>query len=390
VFGGGNKYLVDLITAIENDFDVFILTNKNGFFEANRKELSNVVIHSRPVFKVNVQRFSKHPRLKWTLNKCADLILPFILVLNIISFLFYLKKAKPQLSVSCNGGYPAAESTLAMVIASRLLRIPVIVSIVSLPVKRRKLLWLYDFLLDKLVTKSVRKIIVNSKAQMLALKKVRGFREDKIVCIHNGIEDLPGVKRSKYSLQKEISSLALGYVGRLDKLKGVEYILQAMAHCKEQNNSRLILVGEGPEMDYLMRLTSSLGLNNRVEFRGFVKESIATIHSDFDVFVFPSLWEGLPYSILEAMRSGLPVITTNVGGIPEAITHLENGILVEPANVKQLSEAIDLIAKDDLLSKFSKNARIKFETEFTLNIMHQKFRGLVENNINRNKFTGSE
>jgi glycosyltransferase involved in cell wall biosynthesis len=377
-FGGGNKYFVDLMNGAAAGHEIEVFTNRNGFFEGDRKRLSaTAVVKTTRIFKIDRLR-SKLLKRKWLapFNKLVDLTLPLLLLLNVIQFVFLLRKSRPALVFSSNGGYPAAESALSMVIAARINRIPTILSIASMPAKRRKLLWLYDFLLDKAISRASSRVIVNSKAQLSALCSLRGFPPDKIVCIYNGIPDAC-INGEKRTVRGDNEVVNFGYVGRLEKMKGVDYLIHAIAESSHQK-TKFIIVGEGPELGSLVQLATDLGVTGKVVFKGFVNDPVTVIHSEFDVFLFPSLWEGLPYSILEAMRSGLPIISTNVGGIPEVITHGENGLLVKAADPGELAGAIDRLVEDRLLiPRFSMNTRKKFKSEFSLETLENKVQQLI-------------
>jgi glycosyltransferase involved in cell wall biosynthesis len=378
VFGGGNKYFVDLINSAPKDAAIHIVTNESGFFFGDRKRLqATAAVSSVSLFSNRFITGRKWPGgLTRIMVKVAELFLPLVFLLNVIRLVRRLQQHRPCFVVSSNGGYPGAESTMAMVVAAWLLRIPVLLSIVSMPEKRRKLLRLHDYLIDRMMARMTSAIVVNSKAQMEGLSRLRGFPIAKMVCIYNGIEDYIH-KGTKGAVQPD-GRLRLGYVGRLDKLKGVEYVLRAISVCESREQIQFIIVGNGPEQEHLVQLAESLGIRDQVQFKGFVPGHIAVIHQEFQVFVFPSLWEGLPYSILEAMRSGLPIISTNVGGIPEVIDHMDNGILVSPAEVDGLAEAIDYIAHNRSAAEhLSRNGRKKFEKEFTLQAMEEQFQRLI-------------
>lgn len=132
----------------------------------------------------------------------------------------------------------------------------------------------------------------------------------------------------------------LGYVGRLSIEKGVKFFLEA---CSMLNivglPLRIILVGDGPSRAELEALAEKRGIRHLTFFSGFQKEPQAWL-SAMDVFVLPSLTEGTPMALLEAMALGIPVVASNVGGIPSVITTDQDGVLVPPGDSSALKDAL--------------------------------------------------
>ena len=121
------------------------------------------------------------------------------------------------------------------------------------------------------------------------------------------------------------------FVGALRPVKGVRYLIEAMKVIIDENRTtKLFIIGDGVERESLERLVEKLGLGDHVNFIGKVpNERVPEYMIASDVFVLPSLSEGFPVTILEAMASGLPIVATNVGGLPEIIKENENGFLVK-------------------------------------------------------------
>lgn len=127
-------------------------------------------------------------------------------------------------------------------------------------------------------------------------------------------------------------------IGRLTKPKNQKLLLKSFALVlKQMPNARLKIAGDGELKNELIDLSKELGIQDSVEFLGNIKE-IEIELAKSDIFVLSSDYEGLPLAVLEAMASGLPIISTNVGGVPDIVT--DNGILVETHNEFQLAEAM--------------------------------------------------
>ncbi len=162
------------------------------------------------------------------------------------------------------------------------------------------------------------------------------------------------------SLKNDISvtGYVVMYVGRLLPYKGAEYLIKAITYVKEIHpDVLLILIGDGSQKIFLERLVEQEKLLKNVLFAGY-QRNIAEWLSITDVFVLPSLTEGSSNALLEAMSMRLPVIATRVGSAPDIIKHLQNGLLVEPKNAKQIAEYINILLENRVLAnKIGKNAR---------------------------------
>ncbi len=150
------------------------------------------------------------------------------------------------------------------------------------------------------------------------------------------------------------------FVGHLEKVKGVRYLIEAFNKVsREFPNFKLVLVGEGAEKgNYELRIRN-YGIGDRVEFKGKLSlEETKEVMKNCYCLVLPSLSEGLPRVLIEAMALGKPVIGTRVGGIQELIKDGENGFLVEPGNPDDLAEKLSILLKiPDLTSKMGEKGR---------------------------------
>ncbi|MCO6457276.1 MAG: glycosyltransferase family 4 protein [Pirellulaceae bacterium] len=139
-------------------------------------------------------------------------------------------------------------------------------------------------------------------------------------------------------------AFVLGLIGRLDRAKGIGYLLQALARL--DRSIVATIVGDGRWRRALQQQCQQLGLRDRVQFTGFQSNVVRWLHA-FDALVLPSLSEGLPITVLEAFAAGTPVIASRVGGIEEAVQDGVSGLLVPPRNVPALCQAITRLRNSD-------------------------------------------
>lgn len=129
-------------------------------------------------------------------------------------------------------------------------------------------------------------------------------------------------------------------VARMDPVKGHINLLKAMPEVLARfSTARLLLIGDGPHKEVLKKNVREMNLNNTVEFKGYV-ENLPMQLSSADIFVLPTLSEGFPITIMEAMAMELPVVASRVGAISELVLNKQTGILVEPGNPEALADAI--------------------------------------------------
>lgn len=382
VLGGGSKYVLDCINATFQVADeVRILTNADAFtlkeIEALGKPIlqSTIKIAERGVFAAWL--FGEtHPAV--ILRKLLALFTPLFLFMNIAKIYGFLKEKKPDLLVSCNGGYPAAESSLAAVLAAKCCNIPSILVVMSEPMPRRRFLLGYDRLLDYLVFSSVEHVIANSSLQLRELTLRRTAPASKLIRVYNGVKESGRVPNDR-RIAPGKRPIIIGVTCRLTKLKGVDFLIEAVGILNTTpGRVELHIIGDGEAREELLSQTARLGLEKSVRFFGHLSGDLETQINGFDIFAFPSLHEGLPYSILEALRAGLPIVTTNVGGIPEAIRNGIEGILVPPHSAAALATGISQLLDDPkLAAQLGANARLRYGKIFVLEKTHKEFSRVI-------------
>ncbi|WP_323194586.1 glycosyltransferase family 4 protein [Nodularia harveyana] len=173
-----------------------------------------------------------------------------------------------------------------------------------------------------------------------------GLNEKKVFILPNPTE-LP----SKIIERKNSSVVRLAFCGRVGERKGAFDLITAFAQIPDtqKKSTQLILAGDG-EIEEGLRLAEKLKIGEQVSFLGWINsQQRDEILSQADVFILPSYNEGLPMAILEAMGWGLPIIATPVGGIPELVIDKQNGLLVTPGNIQELSAAMVLLIENEQL-----------------------------------------
>lgn len=190
-------------------------------------------------------------------------------------------------------------------------------------------------------------------------KKEVFWNKKKIRIINNGVES------SNLVVHKNKSSiLNVLCVSRLDSNKGIDWLINVFLETFGDNkNIQLTIAGAGPLYEPLNNVIRNKNVSN-IKLLGFVKD-IQSLLNDADIFVLPSKFESFPLSILEAMSFGLPIISTDTGGIRDIISNNKNGYLINYLNDKELMEAISILYNDTNLRKS--------QGDYSLEIFNEKF-----------------
>jgi glycosyltransferase involved in cell wall biosynthesis len=280
-----------------------------------------------------------------------------------------LQKIKPDIvhAQSFGSGMPA-------LLSNRLLKIPYVIY------GRGSDVYLPDWF-----TKLTAKGILKNASTVIALTEhmkdaMQAIYSRDIIVVPNGInlnevaeKETEGGNPSKRVL----------FVGRLHPVKGVQYLLGAMKMVhQELPEAKLILVGDGEEREHLENLTDSLGIRGCVEFAGRVPhDRVQDYMNRAEVFVLPSLSEGFPVTILEAMACGLPVVATRVGGIPDIIEDGTNGYLVDARDQEQIAEALLRVLQDKMLQKIMSNNNRKSAEKYRWDTVAATLEGVYQNSL---------
>ena len=203
--------------------------------------------------------------------------------------------------------------------------------------------------------KCTRFIVLSESWKQFYIENV-GLKSERVIVLPNPVK-LP----SQVSQRINSTKVSFVFLGRIGQRKGAFDLIKAFASLPagQRTRTKLTLAGDG-DVEQARSLIKSLNLMDSITILDWIdQEQRDALLSKADVFVLPSYNEGLPMALLEAMSWSLPVITTPVGGIPELVTQAQNGLLVNPGDVQQLSEAMQsLIDDENLRLSLGSNARL--------------------------------
>lgn len=206
---------------------------------------------------------------------------------------------------------------------------------------------------------------------------------DKISVIYHGIETSKYDAANRYPERRKELALGggkvVGSAGRFELQKAMDDFLRAAAFVKEKvPGTRFLLIGEGPLGEDLKTLSLQLGLKDDTIFSGW-KKNIDEYIGVMDVFCMSSLWEAMPFMLLEAMAMGKPVVATAVGGIPEALEDGLGGFVVPPGSPGLIGSAIvKLLEDEEMETGMGRRNRERVEELFSLKTMIAKYEELYE------------
>lgn len=234
---------------------------------------------------------------------------------------------------------------------------------------------------DRAITRRVASAIVAVSSPMAsALSQRPGSR---VCLIHNGIYPQP-----ERFQRRRGPGVRLGIVGRLTAVKGHAILIRAIQHLHDPQLA-VEVMGTGPREAEYRRLVSDGGLQRQITFKGFCSDIAGTLR-ELDALVMPSLNEGLPFALLEAMGQGLPVIASGVGGICDVVEHGVSGLLVPPGDPVALSDAIARIRDDERLAcRLGQAARERIEMKFHARRMVEEHVNLYRTVLGQHQATGA-
>jgi len=344
--GGAQTHVLDLASSMRSDFEVSVATGEEGFLTEACRE------RAIPIYVL--------PHLQRQVRPVAD-ARAFGEIWQLI------RKLRPDLLHlhTFKAGFLAR-------LAGRILGIPSVYTIHA---------WLYGTAAvsrlssalsgpcERLAARWCERIITVSRAGARVLRGHRIGSSSKLVTIHNGLPDC-----SEQARLSPTETPVITMVARFIEGKDHDLLLRAFARIPK--GPRLRLVGDGPTRASVESLARELGIQEQVDFLGN-RDDVASLLATSDVFVLASRSEMLPISILEAMRAGLPVIASDVGGVGEAIVHNENGFLVPSGSVSALVQALTDLTNDYALRlRMGQAGRQRFTDQFLSSSMQERTRSI--------------
>jgi glycosyltransferase involved in cell wall biosynthesis len=300
----------------------------------------------------------------------AKIQLPLLILINIFYIFRLIKKEKIDL-IHAHWIIP---SGFVCNIVKSILRKPLIVSVHGSDIVLIRNPYFRP--IGRHILKAIDTCTVNSTATRdLVLGVFRSNKEPQIIPMGVDLNVFKPFSRHTYGNNSEKSPTILT-VGRLDKNKGFNYLIDAMPKLIHKfPKLKLIIVGDGPEKNNLLNQIKNLHLEQNVSLAGAVRnKDLPKFYNQADLFVLPSLKEGLGVVLLEAMACGTPVIGSNVGGITDIIINGENGSFIKPRDADDIVEKVMLCLLDEKqLQKYSINGLITVTKKFSWSSVVEKF-----------------
>jgi len=354
-FGGAERVSLNFLKNVDrNKFQIYPII----FFrpwEADSIFLKELKKEDFSVYKIPVSvRASLEERDRFWLVRCFKMI--------------FLTLLKGRFNLIHTHGYFA--DIIAIPVA-KLLGIPVISTCHGFIEDGRKLK--RSNRIDRMILKFSNRVIAVSQGIKQELLK-SGLREPRIDVVLNAVQtemDNEILKQDRYTRRRALdvseSDFVLGYIGRLSKEKGVSYLLDAAEILFQQGIPiKVLIIGDGPAKKDSELIVRQKGLENKVFFAGFQTYVKAWIPA-MDVFLLPSLTEGTPMALLEAMACRIPIVASSVGGVPQIIESGKDGILVAPGNPEELAAGVmALYNNNSQREQFVEAARKKIISNFNI------------------------
>lgn len=232
------------------------------------------------------------------------------------------------------------------------------------------------------LARSAHRVVGVSDHTSMQLVREGGIPPDKVVTVPNGIEDPLAEsyvdyhsKRSELDIPDD--ALIVGVGVRLAEQKGLSYLIEAMETVVARvRDARLVIAGYGPLRGQLEAQARRSGLDEYVRFLGKRRDMVEVMQT-FDVYALPSIWEGLPLVVLEAMAVGCPVVASDVGGVSSAVEDGTTGRLVDPRQPEALAEAlVELFLDENERRRCGENGRKRFLEKFSADTMARRYERL--------------
>jgi len=356
-FGGAQRYVYDLATNISVKYNIIIGGGEQGAIGELAKKLQN-----QDVKYINITH------LKRAINPYHDILALWQIIQIII-------REKPDI-IHLNSTKISVLGSLAgkiyLTLINRQASMKIIYTVHG---------WVFNENINyykKIIYKKLERLTARYKDKIICLSELdkKNAIENKIqprgklIVIYNGREQIKFLSRQEARQKLNIASdvIAIGSIGNLYKNKGYNYLIEMFQFIKN-TRYKIFIIGEGCERNNLEKSIKKLKLNNNINLFGNLIDASQYLKA-FDIYICASVKEGLPYSILEAMQAGLPIVSTKVGSITEVIAESQSGLLIEPKNPQALAEKIKyLIDNPETAKKLGEQAKKDVVKKFSLKQM---------------------
>lgn len=342
-WGGAQRFLYDLIASLDqNRFEPILAVGQNGDGELTRVLRKHLPLHVLPKLKRDISIGSDLGAI-WELRRLIKQVLPHVLFLN-----------------SSKAGFIG---TLAANFPSRWPNLRVIYRIGGWTFNDpwpswKKKLWI---VLEKISARWKDVIIVNNQHDLEQARKLNIRPRESLTLVHNGLNiyqiDFFSREEARLKLFEKVArragkifqtKLLIGTIANFYPSKGLLHLISAAEAFRDNDDIAFLVLGEGEGRPELEKFITEKKLEKRVFLIGRVPQARQFLPA-FDIFVLPSVKEGFPWVVLEAMAAKVPVIATSVGAIPEIIENGQNGFIVDPARPKQIAAKIRELLNDGRL-----------------------------------------
>jgi len=335
--GGAQRFLINLLTHLSKEkYDFMVAIGSSGNEDLFR------ILHSKRIPTHRLSSLVRNPNLKKDLGAFLEIRK---LIKEYRPGTIFLSSSKAGFIGSLAVRYPTKIKNLKVVyrIGGWSFNDP--------GSNRQK--WFWKFL-EWLSAKWKDVIILNNQRDFDQAIHLKIRPREKLSLVHNGIEtyklNVMESKDAKIKLKIPDDKYVIGAIANFYPSKGLEYLIKAASCFKDNNNVFFLIIGDGQKRIEIEKLIKELGLEEKVILAGIISDAHELL-SAFDVFVLPSIKEGFPWVLIEAMASRLPIIATNVGAVPEIIENGKNGFIIEPGNPQAIADKIKEIMSSNHLQK---------------------------------------
>ena len=353
--GGAQVHVRDLAKALtEANHDVLIITGERGLYTNNLDEMG-----------IN---FISYSSLQRSINPVKDLK-------ALKELLKVIKEFKPDL-ISTH----SSKAGMLGRLAAKLTNKPCLFTAhgwaftEGVPEPNRSIYKVLEKIVEPLADKI---ICVSENDRFLGTKT--GMSSDRLIKVHNGMPDISVNLIADTTISNPVRIVM---IARFDKQKDHTTLFKAF---QDIPNAQLELVGDGPNLEVMKELAINLGIIDTIKYLGY-RSDIPQILSQAQIFTLISNWEGFPRTTIEAMRAGLPVIVSDVGGAAEAVIEGVTGYSIAQGDVDSLHQKLlTLVSDSKLRQEMGNQARKRYEKQFIFNTMFEQTFNVYEQVLNRRK-----